>query len=113
MRTPIPVAGVVGLVASAAAIGLWTAEQLSGQMAFELLAIPFKLAILAAPLFFLSDLSAFLQGRPRVAVGLGLLLVATTVCAMWVYLPWRSVFAEHFNNAVYRWYYEGMPVKEG
>lgn len=32
---------------------------------------------------------------------------------MLAYLPWRSSFAEHFNNAVYRWYYDGMPTKEG
>jgi hypothetical protein len=109
MRTPIPIAGVVGLAASAVAIGLWTVEQLTGQMAFEFLTIPFKLVILAAPLFFLSDLSAFLHRRPRVAVGLGFALVAATLCAMAAYLPWREAFTHHFSNAVYRWYYSDMP----
>jgi hypothetical protein len=113
MRTPIPIAGVVGLAASVVAIGLWTIEQLTGGIVFEFLTIPFKLAVLASPLFFLSDLSAFLHQRPRVAAVLGLALVAATLCAMLVYLPWRSSFAEHFNNNVYRWYYEGMPRKEG
>jgi hypothetical protein len=113
MRTPVPIAGVVGLTASAVAIGLWAAEQLTGQIAFEFLTIPFKLAVLTAPLFFLSDLSVFLHRRPRVAVVLGVALVAATLCAMFVYLPWRPSFAQHFNNAVYRWYYEGMPAKEG
>ena len=113
MRTPIPMAGIVGLAASALAISLWTAEQLTGQMAFEFLTIPFKLAVLAAPLFFLSDLSAFLHQRPRVAVGVCFALVAVTLGAMLAYLPWRSSFAEHFNNGVYRWYYEGMLRPEG
>jgi hypothetical protein len=113
MRTPVPIAGIIGLAASVAAIGLWTIEQLSGQMAVELLTIPVKVVVLAAPLFFLSDLSAFLHGRPRVAIGLALALVALTVCAMAAYLPWRSSFAEHFNNGVYRWYYLGMPTREG
>ncbi len=109
MRTPVPISGIIGLAASAAAIGLWMTEQLSGQMAFEFLTIPFKLALLAAPLFFLSDLSAFLHQRPRVAVGLGLTLVAVTLCAMLAYLPWREAFTHHFSNAVYRWYYSDMP----
>ena len=109
MRPAVPISGVVGLAASTAAIGLWTTEQLSGQMAFELLTIPFKLTLLAAPLFFLSDLSAFLHGRPRVAIGLGLTLVAMTLCAMLAYLPWREAFTHHFSNATYRWYYSDMP----
>jgi len=113
MRPPTPIAGVVGLAASAVAIGLWATEQFTGQTAFAFLTIPFKLAILGAPLFFLQDLSAFLHKRPRIAVILGLTLVAVTLCAMLVYLPWRSSFAEHFNNARYRWYYEGMPTPEG
>jgi hypothetical protein len=111
-RTPIPIAGIVGLVASAAAIGLWTVEQLTESMAFEFLTIPFKLAILVAPLFFLSDLSSLLHQRSRVAAVLGFALIGVTLCAMAAYLPWRSNFAEHFNNAVYRWYYEGMPSTE-
>jgi hypothetical protein len=109
MRTPIPIAGVVGLAASALAIGLWTAEQLTGQMAFEFLTMPFKLAVLVAPLFFLSDLSVFLHQRPRVAVGLGVAVVAATLCAMLAYLPWRETFTHHFSNAIYRWYYADMP----
>jgi hypothetical protein len=109
MHTPIPIAGVIGLIASAAGVGLWTAEQLTGQMAFEFLTIPFKLAVLVAPLFFLSHLSALLHLRPRVAVGLGLALVAATLCAMLAYLPWREAFTHHFSNAVYRWYYSDMP----
>ena len=116
MRTPIPIAGTIGLAASALAIGLWTIEQLTGKMVFEFLTIPFKLAVLAAPLFFLSDLSAFLHRRPRAAVGLGLVLVAATLCALLAYLPWRQSFAAHFNNDVYRWYYEHydrMPASEG
>jgi hypothetical protein len=113
MRTPIPVAGVVGFAASAGAIGLWTAERLTGQEVFGFLAVPFKLAILAAPLFFLSDLSSLLHRRPRVAFGLGCALVAVTLCTMAAYLPWRSSFAEHFNNAEFRWYYVGMTAREG
>jgi hypothetical protein len=109
MRKPISVAGFIGLAASIVAIGLWTAEQLSGQLAFEVLTIPFKLTLLAAPLFFLSDLSAFLYKRPRLAVGVGLTLIAVTLCAMFAYLPWREVFARQFNNSVYRWYYSDMP----
>lgn len=73
---------------------------------FEYLTIPFKLALLAAPLFFLSDLSEFLHGRPRIALGLGVVLVAVTFGAMLTYLPWRDAFAQHFNNASYRWYYD-------
>lgn len=109
MRTRIPIAGAVGLAASAVAVGLWIAEQLTGQMAFEFLTIPFKLVLLAAPLFFLSDLSAFLHRRRQLAVGLGLTLVAATLCAMLAYLPWREAFTRHFSNAVYRWYYADMP----
>jgi len=91
------------------AIGLWTAEQLSGQMAFEFLTIPFKLILLAAPLFFLSDLSAFLYRRPQVAIALGFTLVAVTLGAMLAYLPWREAFTHHFSNSSYRWYYSNMP----
>jgi len=112
MRTPIPISGIVGLVASAVAIGLWTAEQLTESMVFEFLTIPFKLAILVAPLFFLSDLSSLLHRRSRVAVILGFALIGVTLCAIAAYLPWRTTFAEHFNNAVYRWYYAGMPTTE-
>ena len=82
-------------------------------MAYEFLTIPFKLAILIAPFFFLSDLSAFLHHRPKVAFVLWAVLIGVTLGAMLAYLPLRSSFAEHFNNAVYRWYYEGMPTKEG
>ncbi len=113
MRSPVPIAGVVGLAASAVAIGLWTTEQLTGQLVFETLTIPFKLAILAAPLFLLPSLSAHLHGRPRVAIRLGLALIVVTLGALLAYLPWRGAFAEQFNNAVYRWYYPGMPNEEG
>jgi hypothetical protein len=80
-------------------------------LAFEFLTIPAKLALLIAPLLFLPDLSSFLHGRPRAAVGLGVALVTTTVVAMLAYLPWRQAFTEHFSNAVYRWYFDGMPEK--
>jgi hypothetical protein len=50
-------------------------SECTGQMAFEFMTIPFKLVLLASPLFFLSDLSAFLHRRPRLAIGLGLSLV--------------------------------------
>ncbi len=109
MLTRIPVAGVIGLAASAAAVGLWIVEQVTGRLAFELLTIPFKVVLLASPLFFLSDLSAFLHRRPRLAMGLGLSLVVATLCAMLAYLPWREAFTHHFSNAVYRWYYSNMP----
>jgi hypothetical protein len=110
MRTHIPIANIIGLVASAIAVGFWTTEQLTGLMVFEILTIPVKLVVLAAPLFFLSDLSAFLHRRPRLAVRLGITQIVVTLCAMWLYLPWRSAFAAHFNNDFYRWYYEGMEV---
>lgn len=113
MSLRVPIAGVVGLAASAVAIGLWTTEQLTGQLVFEALTIPFKLAVLAAPLFLLPSLSAYLRGRPRVAISLGLALIAVTLSAMLAYLPWRTAFAEQFNNGVYRWYYLGMPNEEG
>ena len=112
MRTRLPTSAIVGLAAAVLAIGLWAVEQLSGQMVFEILTAPAKLALLAAPFFFLADLSDFLHRRPRVAVSLGLVLIAVTLGAMAAYLPWRSAFAEHFNNGVYRWYYEGMLHKE-
>jgi hypothetical protein len=108
VSTRLPVTAVVGLGVSTFAIGLWITEQLTGQLLFEYLTIPFKLMVVAAPLFFLSDLSGFLHGRPRIGICLGLALIATTLCAMLIYLPWRSAFAAHFNNAVYRWYYNGM-----
>lgn len=111
MRRPVPITGIVGLLASAAAIGLWAAEQLTGNLTYELLTIPAKLALLAAPFFFISKLSEFLHGRPRVAVGLGLTLVMVTLGAMLAYLPWRQSFTEHFSNDVYRWYFNGMPRK--
>jgi hypothetical protein len=109
MRKLLSLTGFIGLAASFVAIALWTAEQLSGQMLFELLTIPFKLILLAAPLFFLSDLSAFLYRRPRVAMALGFTLVAVTLCAMLAYLPWREAFTHHFSNSVYKWYYSDMP----
>jgi hypothetical protein len=108
-RKLLSLTGFIGLAASLVAIGLWTAEQLSGWLAFELLTIPFKLILLAAPLFFLSDLSAFLYWRPRVAIALGFTLVAVTLCAMLAYLPWRETFTHHFSNSSYRWYYSNMP----
>jgi len=111
MRTQIPTAGVVGIAASAIAVGLWIAEQLTGLMVFEFLTIPFKLAVLATPLFFLSDLSAFLDRRPVLAARLGLALVAATLCAMSLYLPWREEFTRHFSNGRYRWYYSEMPAQ--
>src|SRR5215510_7949103 len=105
MRKLLSFKGFIGLAASLVAIGLWTAEQLSGQMAFELLTIPLKLILLAAPLFFLSDLSAFLYRRPRIAIVMGFTLVAVTLCAMLAYLPLREAFTHHFSNSVYKWYY--------
>src|SRR5215470_17329491 len=111
--TRLPVTAVVGLCVSGLAVCLWMTEQLTGQLVFEYLTIPFKLMVVAAPLFFLGDLSGFLHRRPRVAFFLGLALVATTLSAMLIYLPWRSAFAAHFNNSVYRWYYSGMPMREG
>jgi hypothetical protein len=112
MSSPVPIAGVVGLVSSAMAVGLWITEQLTGQLVFETLTIPFKLVVVAAPLFLLPALSAHLHGRPRVAIGLGLALIVVTLGAMLAYLPWRTAFAEQFNNAVYRWYFIGMPNEE-
>jgi hypothetical protein len=112
-RASFPAAGVIGLAASAAAIGLWTVERLTELLVVVFLTAPFKLALLAAPLFFLSDLSAFLHGRPRVAVSLYLALVTVTLCAMLAYLPWRHTFTEHFSNEAYRWYYDGMLAKHG
>lgn len=111
MPTRIPVTGICGLTASALAIVLWAAEQLTGLWVFEVLAIPAKLTLLAAPFLFLPDLSAFLHGRPRVALSLGGALVAVTLVAMLAYLPWREAFTEHFSNAAYRWYFDGMPQK--
>lgn len=111
MRTQIPVSGICGFTASAIAIVLWMAEQLTGQRAFEVLAIPAKLTLLAAPFLFLSDLSAFLHRRRRVAVSLGVALIAVTLVAMLAYLPWREAFADHFSNGAYRWYFDGMPQK--
>jgi hypothetical protein len=110
MRTKVPATAIVGLAASVLAIILWAAEQLTDSFIFEMLTMQVKVVVIAMPLFFLSDLSGFLNRRPRVALGLGGLLIAATLGAMLAYLPWRSVFAGHFNNDTYRWYYEGMPV---
>ena len=104
MLSRVSFAGHIGLLAAASAVCLWVAEQLTGDMVFELLTIPFKLTLLAAPLFFYRDLSGFLQGRPRLAVALALTLIAVTILAALAYLPWREAFARQFNNDVYRWY---------
>jgi hypothetical protein len=112
MLKSIPKTGIIGLAVSAMCVGLWGAEQLSGQLGFELITIPFKLWLLVMPLFFLSDLSSFLQGKHRVALGLAITLILATICAGLLYLPWRDSFARHFNNDVYRWYYLGMPNTE-
>lgn len=104
MFSRIPISAKIGLAASALAIALWVIEQLTGWLSFEILAIPVKLALLATPLFFLTDLSAFLHGRPKLAIGLGLTLVIVTIAGMFAFLPWRDGFAHKFNNAVYRWY---------
>lgn len=104
MSSRIPITTIVGLAASALAIALWVIEQLTGWLVFELITIPVKLTLLVTPLFFLSDLSTFLQGRPKLAIGLGLTLVLITITAMFAFLPWRDGFAHRFNNAVYRWY---------
>lgn len=108
MITRFPIAGIIGLVSAVGATGFWIAEQLSGQMLFEVITIPFKLALLAALLFFLSDLSRFLHGRPSLAVGMALTLIVITTCAALAYLPWRESFARHFNNDGYKWFYVGM-----
>ncbi len=104
MSSRIPITAIIGLAASALAIVLWVTEQLTGWLLFEIIAIPVKLALLATPLFFLSDLSQFLHGRPKLAIGLGLTLVAVTIAGVFAFLPWRDGFAHKFNNDVYRWY---------
>lgn len=109
MRNSVPTAGLVGLIAAAAAAGLWSAEHLTGQAVFAYLAIPVKVVLFAAPLFFLSDLSGLLHGRPRLAAWLALTLIVATIGSMLAYLPWREAFARRFGNSQYRWYYEGMP----
>jgi hypothetical protein len=101
----LPISARVGLIASVGAIGFWIVEQLTGLVAFEFLTIPFKLVLLATPLFLLSDLSSLLRGRPQLTIGLGVVLGSMTLGAMLAYLPWRDTFAHHFNNDVYRWYY--------
>jgi hypothetical protein len=109
LASRIPVAGIVGTLAAVGAVCLWIAEQLTEQPTFELLTIPLKLVLLAAPLFFLRDLSALLRGRPKLASYLGLALIGATLCAMAAYLPWRETFTQHFSNSRYRWYYSNMP----
>jgi hypothetical protein len=104
MPAQLPLAGRIGLLASATAVALWAAEQLTGQRVFQHLTIPFKLTLLVTPLFFYHDLSGFLQGRLRLAVALALTLVAVTILAALAYLPWREAFARKFNNDAYRWY---------
>ena len=104
MQLRVPLAGRIGLLAAAGAVCLWVVEQLTVEMVFQYLTIPFKLTLLAAPLFFYSDLSDFLQGRPRLAVTLALTLIAVTILAALAYLPWREAFARQFNNEGYRWY---------
>lgn len=111
MHRFIPITSIIGLAASSLAVGLWTLEQLSGWMFFETLTIPVKLIVLLAPFLFLSDLSAFLYRRPKLALRLGFTLVIVTLFAMLLYLPWRSSFVAHFNNDGYRWYYEGTRLK--
>src|SRR5438477_12871320 len=64
MRKAVPIAGTIGFAASAMAVVLWTFEQITGRLFFEFLTIPFKLVLLATPLFFVSDLSSFLHRRP-------------------------------------------------
>ncbi len=110
--TRLPRSGLIGLIASAAAIVLWVLEQLSGFMLFELLTIPFKVILLAAPLLFLPELSARLHRRPQLAFVLYLVLVAVTLLAILSYLPWRQTFTAHFGNDAYRWYHEGSTVPE-
>jgi hypothetical protein len=77
---------------------------------FEVLTIPVKLVLVAAPLFFLPKLSAFLHQRHRVAIGLYVSLVALTLCAILAYLPLRPLFTDHFSSEVYRWYSVDMPA---
>jgi hypothetical protein len=112
MDRRIPITSIVGLVASALAVSLWTLEQLSWWMGFEALltifetiTIPVKLVLLLAPLLFLSDLSAFLYRRPKLALRTGLTLVSVTLAAISLYLPWRSAFAIQFSSDGYRWYH--------
>jgi hypothetical protein len=114
MPRRIPITSIIGLVASALAVSLWTLEQLSWwmgfdnlQMIFETITIPVKLVVLLAPFLFLSDLSSFLYKRPQLALRLGLTLIAVTLIAILLYLPWRSAFAAQFSNDGYRWYHEG------
>ena len=109
----VPKSGIIGLAASTGAISLWVIEQWSGQMLFEFLTIPFKVTLLAAPLFLMSDLSALLHRRPRFAAIIAIALIVITLCAIAAYLPWRYTFVSHFSNDVYRWYFNGMRERFG
>ncbi|MBL8814697.1 MAG: hypothetical protein JNL58_01615 [Planctomyces sp.] len=104
LQPRLPVAGIIGLVASSAAIGLWLAEAVTRQMVFSLMLIPCKLALLAAPLFFYHDISRLLYQRKRLAFALGMTLITVTVLAAMAYLPFRESFLRRFNTATYYWY---------
>ncbi len=110
--TRLPRSGLIGIAASAIAITLWTIEQLSGLLFFELLTIPFKVALLAATFLFLPHLSARLHQQPRLAFKLYLALMVLTLLAIIAYLPWRPAFTAHFGNGAYRWYHAGSTVPE-
>ena len=100
----LPTSAKVGLIASAGATCLWSVEQLTGVLLFEDLTIPFKFVTVLAPLFFIADLSSMIAGRFKLTIALWLSLVALTLCAMAIFLPWRDGFAHKFNNPCYRWY---------
>ncbi len=104
LKPRLSVAGLIGLVASAAAIGLWLAAAVTQQMVISLILIPCKLALLAAPLFFYHDLSGFLHRRKRLAVALGMTIITVNVLAAMAYLPFRESFLRKFSTDTYYWY---------